>query len=68
MILGRRVSANPRKRQKKFGDQDVARARANGRIGGGRYKLFPTQTAEAIKMIRLGAKSHAEIAIFARAN
>jgi DNA invertase Pin-like site-specific DNA recombinase len=40
----------------------LARARANGRIGGGRYKLSPTQQAEAIKMIRLGAKSQAEIA------
>ena len=26
------------------------------------YKLFPTQQAEAIKMIRLGAKNQAEIA------
>jgi DNA invertase Pin-like site-specific DNA recombinase len=40
----------------------LARARANGRIGGGRYKLSPTQQAEAIKMIRLGANSQAEIA------
>ena len=40
----------------------LARARANGRIGGGRYKLSPTQQAEAIKMIRLGEKSQAEIA------
>jgi DNA invertase Pin-like site-specific DNA recombinase len=40
----------------------LARARANGRIGDGRYKLSPTQQAEAIKMIRLGAKSQAEIA------
>jgi DNA invertase Pin-like site-specific DNA recombinase len=40
----------------------LARARASGRIGGGRYKLSPTQQAEAIKMIRLGAKSQAEIA------
>ena len=29
---------------------------------GGRYKLSATQQAEAIKMIRLGAKSQAEIA------
>jgi DNA invertase Pin-like site-specific DNA recombinase len=28
----------------------------------GRYKLAPTQQAEAIQMIRLGAKSQAEIA------
>jgi DNA invertase Pin-like site-specific DNA recombinase len=39
-----------------------ARARANGRIGGGRYKLSRTQQEEAIKMIRLGEKSQAEIA------
>ena len=38
------------------------RARAKDRIGGGRYKLSPTQQAEAIKMISLGAKSQAEIA------
>ena len=30
----------------------LALARANGRIGGGRYKLSTTQQAEAIKMIR----------------
>jgi DNA invertase Pin-like site-specific DNA recombinase len=40
----------------------LARARANGRIGGGRYKLSTTQQAEAIKMIRIGEKSQAEIA------
>ena len=40
----------------------LARARANGRIGGGRYKLSATQQAEAIKMIRIGEKSQAEIA------
>ena len=32
----------------------LARARANGRIGGGRYKLSRTQQEEAIKMIRIG--------------
>ncbi|HET9375815.1 MAG TPA: sigma factor-like helix-turn-helix DNA-binding protein [Chthoniobacterales bacterium] len=37
-------------------------ARANGRIGGGRYKLSRTQQEEAIKMIRVGEKSQAEIA------
>ena len=37
-------------------------ARANDRIGGGRYKLSATQQAEVIKMIRLDAKSQAEIA------
>jgi DNA invertase Pin-like site-specific DNA recombinase len=40
----------------------LARARANGRIGGGRYKLSATQQSEAIKMIRVGEKSQAEIA------
>ena len=40
----------------------LLRARANGRIGGGRYKLSATQQAEAVKMIRLGEKSQAEIA------
>jgi DNA invertase Pin-like site-specific DNA recombinase len=40
----------------------LLRARANGRIGGGRYKLSVTQQAEAIKMIRVGEKSQAEIA------
>ena len=40
----------------------LMRARANGRIGGGRYKLSKTQQAEAIKMIRAGEKSQAEIA------
>jgi len=39
----------------------LARARAHGRIGGGRYKRSKTQQEEAIKMIRVG-KSHAEIA------
>ena len=38
------------------------RARANDRIGGGRYKLSATQQAEAIKMFRLGEKSQAKIA------
>jgi DNA invertase Pin-like site-specific DNA recombinase len=38
------------------------RARANGRIGGGRYKLSRTQQEEAIKMIWLGEKSQTEIA------
>ena len=40
----------------------LMRARANDRIGGGRYKLSATQQAEAIKMIRIGEKSQAEIA------
>jgi DNA invertase Pin-like site-specific DNA recombinase len=40
----------------------LQRARANGRIGGGRYKLSASQQAEAIKMIRIGEKSQAEMA------
>jgi DNA invertase Pin-like site-specific DNA recombinase len=40
----------------------LARARANGRIGAGRYKLSKAQQEEAIKMIRVGEKSQAEIA------
>src|SRR5260221_7349627 len=39
----------------------LARARANGRIGGGRYKLSKTQQDEAIKIKRLGEKSQTEI-------
>jgi DNA invertase Pin-like site-specific DNA recombinase len=37
------------------------RARANGRVGGGRYKLSASQQAGAIKMIRVGEKSQAEM-------
>jgi DNA invertase Pin-like site-specific DNA recombinase len=40
----------------------LERARSNGRIGGGRYKLSATQQAEAIKMIRSGEKTQSEIA------
>jgi DNA invertase Pin-like site-specific DNA recombinase len=40
----------------------LQRARANGRIGGGRYKLSATQQAEAIRMIRSGEKTQSEIA------
>jgi DNA invertase Pin-like site-specific DNA recombinase len=40
----------------------LERARANGRLGGGRYKLSATQQAEAIKMIRSGEKTQSEIA------
>jgi DNA invertase Pin-like site-specific DNA recombinase len=38
------------------------RARANGHLGGGRYKLSVAQQAEAIKMVRSGEKSQAEVA------
>jgi DNA invertase Pin-like site-specific DNA recombinase len=40
----------------------LERARSNGRIGGGRYKLSASQQAEAIKMIRSGEKTQSEIA------
>jgi DNA invertase Pin-like site-specific DNA recombinase len=40
----------------------LERARSNGRIGGGRYKLSATQQAEAIRMIRSGEKTQSEIA------
>jgi len=40
----------------------LQRARANGRVGGGRYKLSATQQAEAIKMIRAREKTQSEIA------
>jgi DNA invertase Pin-like site-specific DNA recombinase len=40
----------------------LQRARSNGRIGGGRYKLSATQQAEAIRMIRSGEKTQSEIA------
>lgn len=40
----------------------LERARANGRIGGGRYKLSSAQQSEAIKMIRAGEKTQSEIA------
>lgn len=40
----------------------LERARANGRVGGGRYKLSATQQAEAIRMIRSGERTQSEIA------
>jgi DNA invertase Pin-like site-specific DNA recombinase len=39
----------------------LARVRAKGGIGGGHYKFSPAQQPEAIKMIRVGEKSRAEI-------
>lgn len=39
----------------------LQRARANGRVGGGRYKLSATQQAEASKMIRAEEKTQSEI-------
>jgi DNA invertase Pin-like site-specific DNA recombinase len=40
----------------------LKRARANGRIGGARFKLSQTRRAEAIKMVRSGEKSQSEVA------
>ena len=40
----------------------LARARAQGRIGGGRYKLAPVQHTEVIRMLKAGDKTQAEIA------
>ena len=40
----------------------LARARAQGRIGGGRYKLTPVQQTEVIRMLKAGDKTQAEIA------
>jgi hypothetical protein len=37
-------------------------ARANGRIGGGRYKLSATQQTEAIRMIVEDGKSQGQVA------
>jgi DNA invertase Pin-like site-specific DNA recombinase len=38
------------------------RARANGRIGGGRYKLSPTEQAEGIRLVKSGEMTQAEAA------
>jgi DNA invertase Pin-like site-specific DNA recombinase len=40
----------------------LARARSQGRIGGGRYKLTPTQQTEVLRMLKAGDKTQAEIA------
>jgi DNA invertase Pin-like site-specific DNA recombinase len=42
----------------------LARARANGRIGGGRFKLTPKQQQQAIVWIRSGEKTQSEVAEF----
>jgi DNA invertase Pin-like site-specific DNA recombinase len=42
----------------------LARARANGRIGGGRYKLSPPQQKQAINWVRTGEKTQGEVAEF----
>jgi DNA invertase Pin-like site-specific DNA recombinase len=40
----------------------LAHARANGRIGGGRYKLLPEEQMEVIRPIRVEKKSHGFVA------
>jgi DNA invertase Pin-like site-specific DNA recombinase len=42
----------------------LQRARANGRIGGGRFKLTPKQQQQAIAWIRTGEKTQSEVAEF----
>jgi DNA invertase Pin-like site-specific DNA recombinase len=42
----------------------LERARANGRIGGGRYKLTPEQQQQAIAWIRSEEKTQGEVARF----
>jgi DNA invertase Pin-like site-specific DNA recombinase len=42
----------------------LERARANGRIGGGRYKLTPQQQQQAIAWIRSEEKTQAQVAEF----
>jgi DNA invertase Pin-like site-specific DNA recombinase len=42
----------------------LERARANGRIGGGRYKLTDAQQAQAIKWVQTGEKTQGEVAKF----
>jgi DNA invertase Pin-like site-specific DNA recombinase len=42
----------------------LERARANGRIGGGRYKLTPEQQQQAITWIRSEEKTQGEVAKF----
>jgi DNA invertase Pin-like site-specific DNA recombinase len=42
----------------------LERARANGRIGGGRYKLAPEQQQQAITWIRSEEKTQGEVAKF----
>jgi DNA invertase Pin-like site-specific DNA recombinase len=42
----------------------LARARANGRIGGGRFKLTPKQQQQAVAWVRSGEKTQSEVAEF----
>lgn len=40
----------------------LAHARANGRIGGGRYRLSPADQAEAIRLVQVEKKSQGQVA------
>jgi DNA invertase Pin-like site-specific DNA recombinase len=40
----------------------LAHARANGRIGGGRYSLSPEEQLEAIRLIQVEKKSQGQVA------
>jgi Helix-turn-helix domain of resolvase len=40
----------------------LARSRAQGRIGGRRFKLSPAQQKEAISMMNAGSKTQVEVA------
>ena len=43
-------------------NRGLAHARANGRIGGGRYKLSPADQQEAIRLIQVDKKSQGQVA------
>jgi len=43
-------------------NRGLAHARANGRIGGGRYKLSPADQQEAIRLIQVEKKSQGQVA------
>ena len=43
-------------------NRGLAHARANGKIGGGRYKLSPVEQMEAIRLIQVDKKSQGEVA------
>jgi DNA invertase Pin-like site-specific DNA recombinase len=43
-------------------NRGLAHARANGHIGGGRYKLSPEQQMEAIRLIQVEKKSQGQVA------
>ena len=43
-------------------NRGLAHARANGKIGGGRYKLSPDDQREAIRLIQVDKKSQGQVA------